>query len=79
MSAVYGHGHTCQEVFELRHHETTKRMPDVVIYPGSHDHVVQIVEAAVKYDVVVIPYGGGTSVSGALECPEGEKRMIVES
>eukprot|EP00944_MAST-04C_sp_MAST-4C-sp1_P007008 g7008.t1 len=73
----HGHGHTCQEVFELRHHETTKRMPDVVIYPGSHDHVVQIVEAAVKYDVVIIPYGGGTSVSGALECPEGEKRMIV--
>jgi alkyldihydroxyacetonephosphate synthase len=73
----HGHGHTCQEIFELRHHETTKRMPDVVIYPGSHEHVVQIMEAAVKYNVVIIPYGGGTSVSGALECPENEKRMIV--
>ena len=73
----HGHGHTCQEIFELRHHETTKRMPDVVVYPGSHDHVVEIMKAAVKFNVVIIPYGGGTSVSGALECPENEKRMIV--
>jgi alkyldihydroxyacetonephosphate synthase len=26
---------------------------------------------------VIIPYGGGTSVSHALLCPANEKRMIV--
>ena len=32
---------------------------------------------AVKYDVCVIPFGGGTNVSGALECPTAENRTIV--
>ena len=28
-------------------------------------------------NVVLIPFGGGTSVTGALLCPEDETRMIV--
>lgn len=36
-----------------------------------------IVKAANLYDVVVIPYGGGTSVTQSLMCPEDERRMIV--
>merc|ERR1711871_1151034 len=53
------------------------RMPDCVLYPGSHEDVEEIVQAAVRFDVVLIPYGGGTSVSGGLECPHDEARMIV--
>ena len=30
-----------------------------------------------RHNVVLIPFGGGTSVTGALLCPEQEKRMIV--
>lgn len=29
-----------------------------------------------KFDVVIIPIGGGTSVTGALECPSDEARSI---
>jgi len=39
--------------------------------------VVAIVKAAVAHNVVIIPYGGGTNVTQALLCPEGETRMIV--
>ncbi|XP_042311245.1 alkyldihydroxyacetonephosphate synthase, peroxisomal isoform X2 [Sceloporus undulatus] len=42
-----------------------------------HDDVVKIVELACKHNVCIIPYGGGTSVSSALECPPEEKRTIV--
>ena len=35
-----------------------------------------LVAAAVKHNVCLIPYGGGTSVTEALRCPENEKRMI---
>jgi alkyldihydroxyacetonephosphate synthase len=73
----HGHGHTCQEVYELRYSRTMGRMPDCVVYPGSHADVEEIVRAAVRFDVVLIPYGGGTSVSGGLECPHDEARMIV--
>ena len=72
----HAHGHTCQEIFELRF-GSFKRVPDVVVYPGSHAHVEAIVAAANKFNVVLIPYGGGTSVSQALMCPEGERRCIV--
>ena len=30
-----------------------------------------------RHNVVLIPYGGGTSVSGALSCPSNEARMII--
>mmetsp|Transcript_21955 Transcript_21955/g.57325 ORF Transcript_21955/g.57325 Transcript_21955/m.57325 type:complete len:629 (-) Transcript_21955:93-1979(-) len=70
------HGHTCQEIWALRHGRPG-RIPDAVIWPEHHDHVEAIVRAANEYDVVIIPFGGGTTVSGAVLCPEGEPRMIV--
>jgi alkyldihydroxyacetonephosphate synthase len=72
----HAHGHTCRDIFRLRH-GTFERVPDVVIWPGKHEHVEVIVKAATKHNVCIIPFGGGTSVTLALECPENEKRMIV--
>eukprot|EP00947_MAST-08B_sp_MAST-8B-sp1_P002420 g2420.t1 len=72
----HGHGHTCQEIYDLRQ-GVVGRVPDAVVYPGCHDHVVKIVAAAVEHNVCLIPFGGGTSVSGALQCPAEERRMIV--
>ncbi|RWS10319.1 alkyldihydroxyacetonephosphate synthase: peroxisomal-like isoform X1 [Dinothrombium tinctorium] len=70
------HGHTLQEVFTLRQGRF-ERIPDIVIWPKCHDDVVKIVDLASKHNVVIIPFGGGTSVTGALECPPNELRMIV--
>jgi alkyldihydroxyacetonephosphate synthase len=39
--------------------------------------VEAIMAAAVKHDVAIIPFGGGTSVTDALQCPKNEQRMIV--
>jgi len=72
----HGHGHTCQEIYLLRF-GSLPRVPDLVVYPGSHEHVERIVASAHKHDVVLIPFGGGTSVSQALTCPPSEKRCIV--
>ena len=73
---THGHGQTIFEVFDLRY-GLLARIPDIVLWPQSHNDVVKIVEAASKYNVCVIPFGGGTTVSGAVTCPEDEKRMIV--
>ncbi|GFR65433.1 alkylglycerone-phosphate synthase, partial [Elysia marginata] len=70
------HGHTLHEIFLLREGKF-ERIPDLVVWPVCHDEVVKIVQLACKHNVVVIPFGGGTSVSNALECPMEEKRMIV--
>lgn len=70
------HGQTASEMWKLRYGKFA-RYPDVVVYPGSHKHVEQIVALAHKHDVVIVPFGGGTTVSEALLLPKDEKRMIV--
>ncbi|XP_075558835.1 alkyldihydroxyacetonephosphate synthase isoform X1 [Dermacentor variabilis] len=70
------HGHTMREIFTLRE-GSFARIPDLVVWPLCHEDVVSLVSLASLHNVVIIPFGGGTSVSGALECPAGEARMIV--
>jgi alkyldihydroxyacetonephosphate synthase len=53
------------------------RLPDVVVYPGSEDDVVAVVAAATAADAVVIPYGGGSNIVGALEAVPTETRQVI--
>nr|XP_023657471.1 alkyldihydroxyacetonephosphate synthase, peroxisomal-like isoform X2 [Paramormyrops kingsleyae] len=70
------HGHCLHEIFALREGRFG-RLPDMVVWPNCHDDVVKIVELACQHNACLIPYGGGTSVSSALECPPDEMRSIV--
>ncbi len=36
-----------------------------------------LVELAVKHNVVLIPFGGGTNVTHALSPPDEEKRLFI--
>jgi alkyldihydroxyacetonephosphate synthase len=40
--------------------------PDVVVLPGSHDEVLQVLRICSEHNVAVVPYSGGTSVVGGL-------------
>nr|WP_179503900.1 FAD-binding oxidoreductase [Nocardioides daedukensis] len=40
--------------------------PDAVVRPGSHDDVQAVIELAVRHHVALVPFGGGTSVTGGL-------------
>eukprot|EP01128_Nolandella_sp_AFSM9_P012330 TRINITY_DN9174_c0_g1_i1.p1 TRINITY_DN9174_c0_g1~~TRINITY_DN9174_c0_g1_i1.p1 ORF type:complete len:607 (+),score=111.93 TRINITY_DN9174_c0_g1_i1:401-2221(+) len=74
----HSHGHTAQEIYQLRYGwPESNRLVDCVVWPASHEHVETIVEAAHLHNVVIIPYGGGTSVTNALNPLTGEKRMVV--
>lgn len=70
------HGQTVHEIYHLRRGEF-KRIPDIVLWPRCHNDVVKIVELANNEDIVLIPFGGGTSVSGAVTCPQNETRSIA--
>ncbi|XP_034477728.1 alkyldihydroxyacetonephosphate synthase [Drosophila innubila] len=69
------HGQTLHDIYSLWHNKF-RRIPDVVVWPRCHDEVVQLVTLAHKHNVMLLPYGGGTSVSGAITCPQEEERMI---
>lgn len=72
---IRSHGQTLYEIQKLRD-GIVDRIPDLVAWPSCHDDVVEIVNSASKNDVAVIPFGGGTSVSGSVTCPKNEKRSI---
>ncbi len=40
--------------------------PDVVVRPGTHDDVAAVLGFAVEHHLAVVPFGGGTSVTGGL-------------
>lgn len=73
---VHSHGQTLHDINVLRK-RTFTRIPDLVVWPSCHDDVVKIVQLADKRNLVIMPFGGGTSVSGANECPPNEMRPII--
>lgn len=72
----HGHGHTLEEMYSIKY-ETLGRVPDLVMYPSEESQVAALVVAAVRHDVCLVPYGGGTNVTEALCCPSDEVRMIA--
>src|SRR5581483_8718423 len=41
--------------------------PDAVLEPASHEEVLSILDRCSEQRIAVVPFGGGTSVTGALE------------
>lgn len=61
----------------LRTRLRDQSVPDAVVSPGSHDQVAAVLRLAASRQIAVIPYGGGTSVVGALTPERGEHRAVV--
>jgi alkyldihydroxyacetonephosphate synthase len=73
---VHARGKSLRDLVRHRRGELV-RLPDVVVRPGSEEEVAAIVRAAIDSDAVVIPFGGGTNISGSLEAPAEETRPII--
>ena len=73
---MHSHGACLQEVWELRY-DKIQKVADCVVYPNSTEDTENLVKLAVKHNVVLIPYGGGTNVTKALQLDVKETRMII--
>jgi alkyldihydroxyacetonephosphate synthase len=73
---VHTYGKSIRDLLRIRASELP-RMPDVVVYPADEAQVAQIVELAVAQNAVVIPFGGGSNISGSLEPNPGEARVVI--
>jgi alkyldihydroxyacetonephosphate synthase len=73
---VHARGKSLRDLIRQRRGELT-RVPDVVVRPGSEQEVTAVLQAAMSSDAVVIPFGGGSSISGSLEAPPTETRPVV--
>ena len=74
---IHSHGQeTFKDVYKVLYN-SIERTVDLVFYPESEDEVKAMVEIAVKFNICLIPYGGGTNVTRALTIPENEERSVV--
>ena len=51
--------------------------PDAVLAPGSTEEVSALLHACSELGVVVVPFGGGTSVVGGLAGTDADDRPVV--
>jgi alkyldihydroxyacetonephosphate synthase len=51
--------------------------PDAVVTPASHEDVLAILAAAEQHRIAVVPFGGGTSVSGGVEALDGGLTAVI--
>ncbi|MBT3602706.1 MAG: FAD-binding oxidoreductase, partial [Candidatus Latescibacteria bacterium] len=75
---VHSHGQlSVDEIYRILYDCPPERLVDVVLYPESDADVQKVIQLANEHDVVLVPYGGGTNVSGALAIPTSEMRMVA--
>jgi alkyldihydroxyacetonephosphate synthase len=73
---IHARGKSLRDLIRQRRGDFA-RLPDVVVRPGGEDEIAATVQAALRADAVVIPFGGGSSISGSLEAPADEIRPVI--
>jgi alkyldihydroxyacetonephosphate synthase len=73
---VHARGKSLRDLIRQRSGDLP-RVPDVIVRPGNEDEVTATLQVAMRSDAVVIPFGGGSSISGSLEAPVGEVRPVI--
>jgi alkyldihydroxyacetonephosphate synthase len=51
--------------------------PDAVVRPGSDGDVEAVLAACARVGAVVVPWGGGTSVTGGVNVPDGDRPVVT--
>src|SRR3954463_2250282 len=62
---THGRGKSLTDLIRQRRGQLG-RLPDVVVRPAAEGEVAEVVAAALDEDAVLIPFGGGSSISGSL-------------
>lgn len=75
---IHSHGQlSVDEVYRVLYGDDLGRVVDLVLYPASEEQVSAIVRLASEHNVCLVPYGGGTNVSGALALPADDERVFA--
>jgi alkyldihydroxyacetonephosphate synthase len=73
---IHARGKSIRDLIRQRRGDLP-RVPDAVVRPASEDEVTAVLQAAIDADAVVIPFGGGSSISGSLEAEAHERRPVL--
>ena len=74
---LHSHGQTTVDEVSKVLYDHLERAVDMVFFPESHDDCITLITLAQQHNVCLLPYGGGTNVTNALQIPPDEQRMVV--
>jgi alkyldihydroxyacetonephosphate synthase len=69
-------GWSTPDLLKLRAGDATDA-PDAIVFPGSHDEVVRVLEVCTQQRIAVVPFAGGTSVVGGLVAARGGFTAVI--
>lgn len=73
---VHSFGRSLADLFRVRSGDFA-RLVDAVVYPGSEEEVAAVLRLVLEKDLVLIPYGGGSCISGSVTPDVSEERPIL--
>ena len=73
---VHAYGKSFRDLWRMRR-GIVQSAPDCVVYPVNECEVIDIIKLANQFNVVVIPFGGGSNIAGCLEAKNNDTRMVV--
>jgi alkyldihydroxyacetonephosphate synthase len=72
---VHAYGKGFRDLFRMRR-GSAEGAPDLVVYPENENDVLVTLRAAAHHDVMVIPFGGGSNISGCVERMETDRMAV---
>lgn len=76
LRVIHSFGRSLPDLFRVRR-GTFERVADAVVYPGSEEDITEVMRIVLERDLVLIPYGGGSCISGSLTPAAEEQRPII--
>ncbi len=73
---LYGFGKSCHDIIRIFSGKIPP-LPDFVLFPESEDEVEHILQNASKNKIRLIPFSGGSNVTGAFELNEKNVSCVV--
>ena len=72
----HAYGRSTSDIWRLRQ-GLIEATPDCVVFPTREQELVDLIGAAQRFGVVLIPFGGGSNVAGCLDATDCRGRMVV--
>ena len=72
---VHAYGKSYRDLYRIRRGQI-ESAPDLVVYPENEAEVVHILAAANKYEIAVIPFGGGSNIAGSVEVTDRDRMTV---
>jgi alkyldihydroxyacetonephosphate synthase len=73
----YARGMSYLDLLIWRREEGNIQAPDAVLFPDSHELCAMAVEVCAREGIAVVPFGGGTSVTGGVNTPATSHEAVV--